>query len=102
MISIRNSCVEWCPAKGFNWTEGHLKAQHAGRCSIQVKVFIVVATKPLSIKLHRLSFLFIRNTGNQRFLEPKVSGQVSSLFTYDTEKKLKSQHLINVSGFCFI
>lgn len=59
VISIGNSCVEWCPAKGFNWTEGHLKAQHAGRCSIQVKVFIVVATRPLSIKLHGLYFLLI-------------------------------------------
>ncbi len=83
VISIRNICVEWCLAKGFNWTEGYLKAQHAGRCSIQVNVFIVVATKPLCIKLHTLSFYLLETQGTRDFLNPKF--QVRSLFTYDTE-----------------
>ncbi len=65
VISIRNVCVEWCLAKGFNWTEGYLKAQHAGRCSIQVNVFIVVATKPLCIKLHTLSFYLLETQGTK-------------------------------------
>ncbi len=76
VISIRNICVEWCLAKGFNWTEGYLKAQHAGRCSIQVNVFIVCSHKTSLYKAAHTLFLFIRKTGNQRFLEPKVSGQV--------------------------
>lgn len=28
VISIRYSCAERCPAKGYNWTQGHVKAQH--------------------------------------------------------------------------